>query len=84
MIDIVAGRTAGSAASWFRSQPPEWLAGIRWAVLDMSGPYRAAYDRVLPHAGQVADPFHVVRLANQRLDDRQLRRRVPNETLGEC
>ena len=50
LIDIVPGRTADSAASWFRSQPEEWLDGIRWAVLDMSGPYRRAYDRVLPHA----------------------------------
>ena len=39
-----------------------------------------AYDRVLPHALQVADPFHVIRLANQRLDE--VRRRVQNETLG--
>ena len=79
-FDIVGGRTADSAASWFRSQPPEWLDGIRWAVLDMSGPYRKAYNRVLPNAVQVADPFHVIRLANQRLDE--VRRRVQNETLG--
>ena len=46
----------------------------------MSGSYRKAYNRVLPHAPGVADPFGVIRLANQRLDD--LRRRVPNETLG--
>ena len=79
-FDIVGGRTADSAVSWFRSQAEEWLDGIRWAVLDMSGPYRKAYNRVLPNAVQVADPFHVIRLANQRLDD--LRRRVQNETLG--
>ena len=79
-FDIVGGRTADSAASWFRSQPPEWLDGIRWAVLDMSGPYRKAYNRVLPNAVQVADPFHVIRLANQRLDE--VRRRTQNETLG--
>ena len=46
----------------------------------MSGSYRKAYDRVLPHAVQVADPFHVIRLANQRLDE--VRRRTQNETLG--
>ena len=80
LIDIVAGRTAESAAWWFRAQPDEWRDGIRWAVLDMSGPYRMAYDRVLPNALQVADPFHVIRLANQRLDE--VRRRVQNETLG--
>ena len=69
LIDIVPGKTANSAEAWFRSQPAEWLEGIRWAVLDMSGSYRTAYDRVLPNALQVADPFHVVRLANQRLDE---------------
>ena len=80
LLDIVPGRTAESAAGWFRSQPVEWCAAIRWAVLDMSGPYQVAYDRVLPHAYQVADPFHVVRLANRCVD--LVRRRVQNETLG--
>ena len=34
----------------------------------------------LPHAKQIADPFHIVKLANKALDD--VRRRVQNETLG--
>ena len=80
LLDLVPGGTAESAASWFRSQPPEWCEAIRWAVLDMSGPHQVAYDRVLPHACQVADPFHVVRLANRCVD--LVRRRVKNETLG--
>ena len=47
----------------------------------MSGPYQVAYDRVLPpRPFQVADPFHVVRLANRCVD--LVRRRVQNETLG--
>ncbi len=50
LLDIVPGRTADSAAGWFRNQPQEWCEGIRWAVLDMSGPYQVAYDRALPHA----------------------------------
>ena len=80
LLDIVSGRTAEHAASWFRNQPPKWCETIRWAVLDMSGPYQVAYDRVLPHANPVADPFHVVRLANRCVD--LVRRRVQNETLG--
>ncbi|MXW07472.1 MAG: ISL3 family transposase [Gammaproteobacteria bacterium] len=80
LLDIVPGRTAESAASWFRDQSTEWCKAIRWAVLDMSGPYQVAYDKVLPHADQVADPFHVVRLANHSVD--LVRRRVQNETLG--
>ena len=80
LLDIVPGRTVESAAGWFRSRPSEWCEAIRWAVLDISGSYQVAYDRVLPHAYQVADPFHVVRLANRCVD--LVRRRVQNETLG--
>ena len=46
----------------------------------MSGPYRTACNTALAPAGQIADPFHVVRLANERLG--QVRRRTQNETLG--
>ena len=53
---------------------------IAWATLDLSGPYRSVFDTMLPDAVQVADPFHVVKLANSKLDE--CRRRVQNETLG--
>ena len=65
-FDIVPGKTANSAEAWFRSQPVDWRYGIRWAVLDMSGAYRTAYDRVLPNALQVADPFHQIGPARKR------------------
>ena len=42
--------------------------------------YRVVFDTMLPHATQVADPFHLVKLANTKLDE--VRRRVQNETLG--
>ncbi len=35
---------------------------------------------MLPGATQIADPFHLVKLANSKLDE--CRRRVQNETLG--
>lgn len=35
---------------------------------------------MLPDATQIADPFHVVKLANHVLDE--CRRRVQNETFG--
>ena len=80
LLDMVAGRTAEAPARWLLRRPESWLEQIRWAVLDLSGPYRAAYDTAVPHARQVADPFHVVRLANTALDE--VRRRVQNQTLG--
>ncbi|WP_419947352.1 ISL3 family transposase [Candidatus Poriferisodalis sp.] len=46
----------------------------------MSGPYRKTAREALPQATQVADPFHVVKLANSTIDD--VRRRVHNHTTG--
>ena len=80
LLDIVRGRTAKAPAGWLLARPASWLEQIRWGVLDLSGPYRAAFDAAAPHAAQVADPFHVVRLANTALDE--VRRRVQNQTLG--
>jgi len=72
--------SATGACRWFATRPPAWCERIDWAVLDLSGPWRLTFDTVLPWATQVADPFHLVKLANQRLDE--VRRRVQNETLG--
>jgi transposase len=58
----------------------EWRDQVRYATLDLSGPYRAVFDAMLPDAIQVADPFHVVKLGNTKLDE--CRRRVQNETMG--
>ncbi len=29
---------------WLLARPRGWLEQIRWGVLDLSGPYRAAFD----------------------------------------
>ena len=47
---------------------------------DLSSPYRKTFDDTLAHVTQVADPFHLIRLANSKLDE--CRRRVQNETVG--
>jgi transposase len=64
LLDVVAGRDAASACAWFAQRPPEWLDQIVWATLDLSGPYRSVFNTMLPHATQVADPFHLVKLVN--------------------
>jgi hypothetical protein len=71
---------AQSCSNKARMRGEDWLANIRWATLDLSGPYRSVFDTMLPHATQIADPFHLVKLANSKLDE--CRRRVQNETLG--
>ena len=62
LVEIVEGRTAAKVSEWLDEQPHPWRAGIRWGVLDMSGPYRKVFDDSLGHVVQVADPFHVVKL----------------------
>jgi transposase len=80
LLDVVPGRSATEPCRWLAERGDDWLAGIEWATLDLSGPYRSVFDTMLPDAIQVADPFHVVKLANSKLDE--CRRRVQNETLG--
>ena len=80
LLDVVAGRDSSGPCRWLAGRPAGWLAAIEWASLDLSASYRTVFDTMLPDATQVADPFHVVRLANQALDE--CRRRVQNETLG--
>jgi transposase len=80
LLDIVPGRDAAGPARWLEARGGDWRAHVELATLDLSGPYRSVFDTMLPDATQVADPFHVVRLANTALDE--CRRRVQNETMG--
>lgn len=54
---------------------------MAFATLNLSGPFRSVFDATVPNAIQVADPFHPVKLATQKMDE--CRRRVQNETLGQ-
>ncbi len=80
LLDVVAGRSAAGASRWLAARPEAWRQAIRFGVLDLSGPYRKTFDDLLPDATQVVDPFHLIKLANHKLDE--CRRRVQNETLG--
>ena len=65
---------------WLANKGKAWCDQVRFATLDLSGPSRKVFSLMTPHAVQVADPFHLVKLANTKLDE--CRRRVQNETLG--
>jgi transposase len=80
VIDVIAGNNAKSLGSWLDRQPPGWIQEVRVVATDLAESYRSALDGRLDHAIRVADPFHVVRLANRCLD--QVRRRVQQATLG--
>jgi len=80
LLDVVPGRSGKGPAEWLEARGQAWRDQVRWATLDLSGPYRAVFDLILPDAVQVADPFHVCKLANAKLDE--CRRRVQNDTVG--
>jgi transposase len=80
VIDMVPGNSATDLRRWLDRQDKAWLAGIATVTTDLAESYRAGLKPALEHATRVADPFHVVRVANRCLDT--VRRRVQNETLG--
>jgi transposase len=80
VIDMVEGNSATDLRRWCARQDPAWLKNVRVVATDLAESYRAGTSPHLDHATRVADPFHVVRVANRCVD--QVRRRVQNETLS--
>jgi transposase len=80
VIDMVKGNAAADLRRWTAQADPRWLAGIEVVATELAESFRAGRSPHLDHATRVADPFHVVRVANRCLD--KVRRRVQNETLG--
>ena len=80
LLDIVPGRGSAEPMGWLAEQGRAFRDRIEFGTLDLSGPYRHVFEVMVPSATLVADPFHVTKLANTKLDE--CRRRVQNETLG--
>jgi transposase len=80
VIDMVEGNAAADLRRWTANAHPGWLAGIEVVATDLAESFRAGLSPGLAHTRRVADPFHVVRVANRCVD--AVRRRVQNETLG--
>jgi len=80
VIDMVKGNSAADLRRWTANADPAWLASIKVVATDLTESFRAGLSPHLSHVRRVADPFHVVRVANRCLDN--VRRRVQNETLG--
>jgi transposase len=80
LLDVVPGRSATAPSTWLEARPEAWRTAIRFGVLDLSGLYHKTFVDALGHVTQVADPFHLVKLANPKLDE--CRRRVQDEALG--
>jgi transposase len=80
LLDVVPGRDSEAPTVWLQNRTCHWRFNVDYATLDLSGPYRKVFNDALPWATQIADPFHLIKLANQKLDE--CRRRVQNEVFG--
>ena len=80
LLDMVRGNRAIDVSRWLSLQDKTFLSGVHTVACDLHEGYRAGLHPHLDHATQVADPFHVVAVANRCLD--QVRRRVQNVELG--
>ena len=79
LLGVLDGKDVNTCCEWLAARDDGWCDQVRWATLDLSNSYRSVFDTMLPLAAQVADPFHVVRLANMALDEW---RRVQNQLFG--
>ncbi len=80
VIDMVQGNAAKDLRRWCAEQEPSFLEAIEVVATDLTEHYRAGMSPYLDHVTRVANPFHVVRVANRCVD--QVRRRVQNELTG--
>lgn len=80
LLDVIEGRSAKILSDWLAVRPSAWLADVEVVTIDPLEAYRAGLWPSLEHARVVADPFHIVRLANRAIDD--VRRRTQNELTG--
>ena len=80
LLDMVEGRTKKAFKTWLAARPQAWRDSIEVVAMDGFSGFKTATSEELPDAVAVMDPFHVVRLAGDALDDS--RRRVQRATLG--
>lgn len=80
LLDMVEGRSKQAFKTWLAARPEAWRAGVDVVAMDGFTGFKTATTEELPKATAVMDPFHVVRLAGDALD--QCRRRIQQELHG--
>ena len=80
LVDMIPGRSKKALACWLADRPAAWRQQIEIEAMDGFTGYKTATTEQLPGARAVMDPFHVVRLAADALDE--TRRRVQQAITG--
>jgi transposase len=74
LLDMGEGRSKQAFRQWLAEREASWRDGVEVVAMDGFTGFKTATTEELPDAVAVMDPFHVVRLAGDALD--QCRRRV--------
>ncbi|MDK9349917.1 ISL3-like element ISPfr1 family transposase [Propionibacterium freudenreichii] len=80
LLDMVAGRSKAVFKTWLAARPKPWREGIEVVAMDGFTGFKTAAAEELPDAAPVMDPFHVIRLAGDALEN--CRRRVQHDVFG--
>lgn len=80
LLEMVPGRSKQVFQSWLATRSPAFHAGIEIVAMDGFTGYKTAAAEEVPAAVAVMDPFQVVALAGEKID--QCRQRLQQATLG--
>lgn len=80
LLDVVPGRSADALRTWLNSQSEQFRGKVKIISMDGFQGCATPAGEVIPKATQVMDPFHVVRLAGDKLTE--CRTRFQLETTG--
>ena len=80
LLDMVEGRSKSVFKTWLAARVQGWRDRVEVVAMDGFTGFKTAASEELPDAVTVIDPFHVVRLAGDALD--QCRRRIQRDVFG--
>ena len=80
LLDVVPGRSKKVLKTWLSQRDQDWRGRVEVVAMDGFTGFKSAAGEELPQARAVMDPFHVVSLAGDKLD--QCRRRVQRTITG--
>ncbi len=80
LLDMVEGRSKAAFKQWLAERAQAWRDAVEVVAMDGFTGFKTAVAEELPAAATVMDPFHVVRLGGDALDE--CRRRVQVKTCG--
>jgi transposase len=80
LVDMVEGRSKKAFKTWLEAQTQAFRDKVQVVAMDGFTGFKTAAAEAVPDAVEVMDPFHVVKLAGDALDE--TRRRVQQDTQG--